>query len=95
VARSKEFGFPDEEKGVAVGSMDGIGLAIVERAGNQRLVIARFTDQAGMVFALETFWPASDGWSAARIEEEIVITETAHEVISASAKNFLWPARPM
>jgi len=36
----------------------------------------------GMVFALETFWPASDGWSAARIEEEIVVTETGHEVIT-------------
>jgi hypothetical protein len=35
-----------------------------------------------MVFALETFWPAKDGWSAARIEEEIVVTETGHEVIT-------------
>ena len=36
----------------------------------------------GMVFALETFWPATDGWSAARIEEEIVVTATGHEVIT-------------
>jgi hypothetical protein len=36
----------------------------------------------GMVFALETFWPSKDGWSAARIEEEIVVTETGHEVIT-------------
>ena len=35
-----------------------------------------------MVFALETFWPSVDGWSAARIEEEIVVTETGHEVIT-------------
>ena len=28
----------------------------------------------GMVFALETYCPASDGFSAARIEEEIVVT---------------------
>jgi hypothetical protein len=35
-----------------------------------------------MVFALETFWPSKDGWSAARIEEEIVVTETGHEVIT-------------
>jgi hypothetical protein len=34
------------------------------------------------VFALETFWPSKDGWSAARIEEEIVVTETGHEVIT-------------
>src|SRR5260370_27178553 len=36
----------------------------------------------GMVFALETFWPSTDGWSAARIEEEIVVTQTGHEVIT-------------
>src|SRR5438105_1410517 len=35
-----------------------------------------------LVFALETFWPSTDGWSAARIEEEIVVTETGHEVIT-------------
>jgi hypothetical protein len=35
-----------------------------------------------MVFALETFWPSTDGWSAARIEEEIVVTQTGHEVIT-------------
>ena len=31
--------------------------------------------QAGMVFALETYCPATDGTSAARIEEEIVVTD--------------------
>ena len=36
----------------------------------------------GMVFALETFWPTKDGTSAARIEEEIVVTATGHEVIT-------------
>ena len=35
-----------------------------------------------MVIALETFWPSSDGWSAARIEEEIVVTPTGHEIIT-------------
>jgi hypothetical protein len=35
-----------------------------------------------MVFALETFWPASDGWSAARIEEQLVVTATGCEVIT-------------
>jgi hypothetical protein len=38
--------------------------------------------QEGMVFALETFWPASDGWSAARIEEQLVVTATGCEVIT-------------
>ena len=40
------------------------------------------TIKPGMVFALETFWPAKDGWRAARIEEEIVVTETGAEVIT-------------
>jgi hypothetical protein len=35
-----------------------------------------------MVFALETYWPASDGWSAARIEEEVVVTSDGCEVIT-------------
>lgn len=40
------------------------------------------TIQEGMVFALETFRPASDGWSAARIEEEVVVTASGCEVIT-------------
>ena len=35
-----------------------------------------------MVFALETYWPASDGWSAARLEEEVVVTKDGCEVIT-------------
>jgi Xaa-Pro aminopeptidase len=35
------------------------------------------TLEEGMVFALETYWPGSDGWSAARIEEELVVTADA------------------
>lgn len=35
-----------------------------------------------MVFALETFWPAADGHSAARIEEEVVVTETGAELLT-------------
>ena len=62
----------------------GIGLAIWERPVVSRLVSLEHPEEIkpGMVFALETFWPAADGWSAARIEEEIVVTETGHEVIT-------------
>jgi hypothetical protein len=35
-----------------------------------------------MVFALETYWPAKDGWGAARIEEEVVVTEDGCQVIT-------------
>ncbi|MBV9219964.1 MAG: M24 family metallopeptidase, partial [Methylobacteriaceae bacterium] len=38
--------------------------------------------QPGMVFALETYCPASDGFSAARIEEEVVVTDMGCRVIT-------------
>ena len=38
--------------------------------------------EVGMVFALETYCPATDGYSAARIEEEVVVTDTGHKVIT-------------
>ena len=38
--------------------------------------------KTGMVFALETYCPASDGFSAARIEEEVVVTDTGSKVIT-------------
>jgi len=38
--------------------------------------------EESMVFALETFWPATDGWSAARIEEQLVVTKDGCEVIT-------------
>jgi len=82
--KAKEFGFPDEEAAFALQYGHGIGLAIWEKPVISRLVSLEHSHEIkpGMVFALETFWPASDGWSAARIEEEIVVTETGHEVIT-------------
>jgi hypothetical protein len=38
--------------------------------------------EEGMVFALETYWLARDGWSAARIEEEVVVTADGCEAIT-------------
>jgi Xaa-Pro aminopeptidase len=82
--KAQEFGFPDEEAAFALPQGHGIGLAIWEKPMISRLVSLDHPTviQPGMVFALETFWPASDGWQAARIEEEIVVTETGHEVIT-------------
>jgi hypothetical protein len=62
----------------------GIGLAIWEKPMISRLVSLDHPHEIkpGMVFALETFWPSTDGWSAARIEEEVVVTPTGHEVIT-------------
>jgi Xaa-Pro dipeptidase len=62
----------------------GLGLGLHERP-----IISRLNSmenpveiKAGMVFALETYCPASDGFSAARIEEEVVVTENGAEVLT-------------
>ncbi len=82
--KAQEFGFPNEEACFGLQYGHGIGLAIWEKPVISRLVSLEhsYEIQPGMVFALETFWPAKDGWSAARIEEEIVVTETGHEIIT-------------
>jgi len=82
--KAEEFGFTNEESCFALQYGHGIGLAIWEKPVISRLVSFEHpvTIEPGMVFALETFWPSTDGWSAARIEEEIVVTPTGHEVIT-------------
>jgi len=82
--KAQEFGFPDEEAAFALQFGHGIGLAIWEKPVISRLVSIEHAHviKPGMVFALETFWPSKDGWRAARIEEEIVVTETGAEVIT-------------
>jgi Xaa-Pro aminopeptidase len=82
--KAQEFGFPNEEACFALQYGHGVGLAIWERPVISRLVSLDHpcTIEPGMVFALETFWPSTDGWSAARIEEEIVVTTTGHEIIT-------------
>jgi Xaa-Pro aminopeptidase len=82
--RAQEFGFPDEEAAFALQYGHGVGLSIWEKPIFSRLVSLDHPEtlEEGMVFALETYWPASDGWSAARIEEEVVVTATGCEVIT-------------
>jgi Xaa-Pro aminopeptidase len=82
--KAEEFGFPNEEAAFALQYGHGIGLAIWEKPVFSRMVSFDHPEviKEGMVFALETFWPASDGWSAARIEEEMVVTADGCEVIS-------------
>jgi Xaa-Pro aminopeptidase len=81
---AQEFGFPDEEAAFALQYGHGVGLSIWEKPIFSRLVSFDHpeTIEEGMVFALETFWPASDGWSAARIEEQLVVTADGCEVIT-------------
>ena len=81
---AQDFGFPDEEAAFALQYGHGIGLSIWEKPIFSRLVSFDHPEviEEGMVFALETFWPATDGWSAARIEEELVVTSDGCEVIT-------------
>ncbi|MHB1212963.1 MAG: M24 family metallopeptidase [Candidatus Nanopelagicales bacterium] len=79
-----EFGFTSEMEAFGLQFGHGLGLGLHERP-----VISRLNSldnpveiQTGMVFALETYWPAGDGHSAARIEEELVVTETGAELLT-------------
>jgi Xaa-Pro aminopeptidase len=81
---AQEFGVPDEEAAFALQFGHGVGLSIWEKPVFSRLVSLEHPEtlEEGMVFALETYWPASDGWGAARIEEELVVTKDGCEVIT-------------
>src|SRR3989440_725880 len=82
--RAEEFGFAGEEAAFALQYGHGVGLSIWEKPIFSRLVSLDHPEtlEEGMLFALETYWPADDGWSAARIEEEVVVTATGCEVIT-------------
>jgi Xaa-Pro aminopeptidase len=82
--KAEEFGFPNEEAAFALQYGHGVGLSIWEKPIFSRLVSLDHPEviEEGMVFALETFWPASDGWTAARIEEQLVVTKNGCEVIT-------------
>jgi Xaa-Pro aminopeptidase len=95
--RAEKFGFPDEEAAFALQFGHGVGLAIWEKPIFSRLVSLEHPEEIreGMVFALETFWPASDGWSAARIEEQLVVTADGCEVITRfPAEDLVVAGRP-
>jgi Xaa-Pro aminopeptidase len=82
--KAQDFGFPNEEAAFALQYGHGVGLSIWEKPVFSRLVSLDHPEEIkeGMVFALETFWPAADGWSAARIEEQLVVTRDGCEVIT-------------
>lgn len=82
--RAQDFGFPSEEAAFALQYGHGVGLSIWEKP-----IFSRYTSldhpeviEEGMMFALETFWPATDGWSAARIEEQLVVKKDGCEIIT-------------
>jgi len=82
--KAPEFGFPDELSAFGLQFGHGLGLNLHERPIISRVVSMDHPTEIkeGMVFALETYCPATDGYSAARIEEEVVVTDKGHRVIS-------------
>jgi Xaa-Pro aminopeptidase len=82
--KAQDFGFANEEAAFALQFGHGVGLSIWEKPVFSRLVSIDHPEpiEEGMVFALETFWPAADGWSAARIEEQLVVTSDGCEIMT-------------
>jgi Xaa-Pro aminopeptidase len=81
---AKELGFPDEETCFGLQFGHGIGVGLYEPPMISRVhsLDHPVEIEEGMVFALETYCAATDGRSAARIEEEVVVTATGCEVIT-------------
>jgi Xaa-Pro aminopeptidase len=82
--KAGEFGFPDEMSAFGLQFAHGLGLALHERPIISRVVSMDHPTEIkeGMVFAIETYCPATDGYSAARIEEEVVVTDKGCRVIT-------------
>jgi Xaa-Pro dipeptidase len=94
--KAQEFGFDSEMEAFALQFGHGLGVGLHERPIISRLNSLKFPVEIkeGMVFALETYCPAKDGHSAARIEEELVVTATGHEVITLFPAEELMIANP-
>ena len=82
--RAEDFGFESEMAAFGLQFAHGLGLGLHERPIISRLnsLTSPLELQAGMVFAMETYCPASDGISAARIEEEVVVTDYGTEILT-------------
>ena len=89
--KSTEIGFDTEMEAFGLNFCHGLGLGLHERPLISRLnsFIEPYELKEGMVFAVETFCPAKDGVSAARIEEEVVLTPDGAKIIS------LYPAQEL
>jgi Xaa-Pro aminopeptidase len=93
---AEDIGLADEKTAFGLQFGHGLGLALHERP-----IISRLTSldapveiRQGMVFALETYCPAADGVSAARIEEEVVVTEAGVEIITRFPAEELFVTNP-
>lgn len=93
---ASEFGFETEMEAFGLQFGHGLGLGLHERP-----IISRLNSfdnpveiKEGMVFALETFCPAEDGRSAARIEEEVVVTADGAELLTLFPAEELYITNP-
>jgi len=94
--KATEFGFESEMAAFGLQFGHGLGLGLHERP-----IISRLNSmkepvelQNGMVFALETYCPASDGFSAARIEEEVLVTPDGPRILTLFPAQELFIANP-
>jgi Xaa-Pro dipeptidase len=78
---AEEFGFESEEEAFLLQYGHGIGLGLWEMPVISRMFSLEhpYEIREGMVFALETWAPVEGGEGAARIEEEVVVTEDGAE----------------
>jgi len=79
-----ELGFPDEQScfGLQFGHGLGVGLYEAPMISRVHSLDHPIEIEEGMVFALETYCAATDGESAARIEEEVVVTAEGCRIIT-------------
>ncbi len=80
---ASEFGYKNEDEAFLLQFGHGIGLSLWERP----IISRRYTGQKtilkkGMVFAVECWKGAEDGSGAARIEEEVVVTDDGCDIIT-------------
>jgi Xaa-Pro aminopeptidase len=92
--KAEEFGFSNEMECFGLQFGHSVGLFLHERP-----IISRLNSldhpveiKEGMVIALETYCPAKDGTSAARIEEEVVVTADGPRVITRFPSDELFVA---
>ncbi len=82
--KAQDIGFEGEMAAFGLNFCHGLGLGLHERP-----IISRLNSfdepielEAGMIFAVETYCPATDGVSAARIEEEVIVTPSGAQIIT-------------
>ncbi|HUB20861.1 MAG TPA: Xaa-Pro peptidase family protein [Streptosporangiaceae bacterium] len=93
---ASEIGLADEKTAFGLEFGHGLGLALHERPIISRLTSldAPLEIKEGMVFALETYCPATDGRSAARIEEEVVVGPNGVDILTKFPAQDLYVTNP-